>query len=69
MAIYLIPRPALEFSVLAVGIALCRIHGPYYARCFLEDHGVDKDVITELLALPGRQHPVEDLNTDDGNSF
>jgi hypothetical protein len=49
MAIYLIPRPALEFSILAVGMALCRIHGPYYARCFLEDHGVDKDVITELL--------------------
>jgi len=36
-------------SVLAAGLALCRIHGPFYARCFLEEQGVDKDVITELL--------------------
>lgn len=45
------PRSArsIPAALLAAGLALARIHGPYYARCFLEESGVDSGVITELL--------------------
>jgi hypothetical protein len=49
MSIFLPHRSVGSSSVLAAGLALCRIHGPFYARSFLEEQGVDKDVITELL--------------------
>jgi hypothetical protein len=55
-------------ALLAAAMILCRLHGLFYARCFLEEQGVDKDVITELLGLPSRQHPVEGFDTSDGNS-
>lgn len=40
---------SIPAALLAAGLALARIHGPYYARCFLEESGVDSGVITELL--------------------
>jgi len=53
-------------SILAAGLALYRIHGPFYAKCFLEEQGVDKDVIIELLdsddgltTTPQPQQPTE----------
>jgi hypothetical protein len=63
MSIFLPHRSVGSSLVLAAGLALCRIHGLFYARCFLEEQGVDKDVITELLGLPCRQHPAEGLDT------
>lgn len=38
-------------ALLASALVLFRIHGHYYARCFLEEHGIDSDVITELLGV------------------
>jgi hypothetical protein len=49
MPIYPNPAPSIPAALLAAGIALYRVHGAYYARCFLEDSGVDSSVITELL--------------------
>lgn len=44
----LFPVPA---TVLAAALVLCRIHGHYYARSFLEDYGVSDSVITELFEV------------------
>jgi len=44
----LFPVPA---TILATALVLCRIHGHYYARSFLEDYGVSDIVITELLEV------------------
>ena len=49
MATYPILVRSIPAAVLGAALALCEIHGPYYARCFLEEHGVDSSVITELL--------------------
>lgn len=49
MPTYPNPASTIPAVLLAAGLALARIHGPYYAQCFLEDHGVDSSVIRELL--------------------
>jgi len=44
-------HPTPSRNPLATALVLCQIHGPYYAQCFLEEHGVDSGVITELLEV------------------
>jgi len=56
MPTYHCPTPDVPAMLLAAGLALARIHGSYYARCFLEENGVDSSVITELLDV-GRPGP------------
>ena len=51
MATYPIPAPYVPVALMAAGLVLYRIHGLYYARCFLEEHGIDSSVITELLDI------------------
>jgi hypothetical protein len=56
MPTYQSPTPNVPAALLAAGLALARIHGSYYARCFLEENGIDSSVITELLDV-GRPRP------------
>ena len=49
MPTYQSPAPRIPAALLATALTLREIHGPYYARCFLEECGVDSSVITELL--------------------
>lgn len=44
------PKPTVSPTVLlAAAVVLGRMHGRYYATCFLQEYGVDETVICELL--------------------
>jgi len=37
--------------LLAAAIALCKVHGVYYVKCFLEEWGADDELIAEFLDI------------------
>lgn len=44
------PKPTVSLTaLLAAAVVLGRMHGRFYATCFLQDYGIDESVICDLL--------------------